>query len=215
MKIVKIILLSSLIVFVLALTLAALEFRGLVRDARLSVRMSDTTLGHLNDTAFETAKMAKSLAGATDAEAGKLQATTEEARKTGRAARALLDSGRQVLIDMHQQVVPGLNKTISDLDANQNALMGKLNPSLDNLATASESAAKTLSDPSIKVTLDNIEMATYSGKQSLEHVEGITGAGQRTAEYYEKRLTTPQSFFKTLLQFILDSGSKARILFNR
>jgi hypothetical protein len=41
------------------------------------------------------------------------------------------------------------------------------------------------------------------------HADGILGAGERTALYYEKKLTTPASFAKRLGMGLLDVGSKA------
>ncbi len=45
------------------------------------------------------------------------------------------------------------------------------------------------------------------------HADNILGAGEKTALYYEKKLTTPASFARKLSDFILQSGSEARILF--
>lgn len=45
------------------------------------------------------------------------------------------------------------------------------------------------------------------------HADHILGSGERTAAYYERKLTTPASFARKLSSFILQSGSEARILF--
>lgn len=197
---------------IVALTLCAclllLECQGLVRDVRLSVRMSDSVLGNVNEASLETAQIAISLKGATDEETRRLAATIDEARKDGRASRATLDSFRQVLIDFHQQVVPSVTKTIADIDDATLALK----PTFDNAAKATSSAATLLSDPSISLALHNLEDLTAHANQSTEHLEAVTAAGERTALYYEKRLTTPQSFLKTLVQAVLQLGSQARIL---
>lgn len=41
------------------------------------------------------------------------------------------------------------------------------------------------------------------------HADGILGAGERTALYYEKKLTTPATFAHKLAMGLLDVGSKA------
>lgn len=196
----------------IALTLFAccllLECQGLIRDVRLSVRMSDSVLGNVNDASLQTAEIAISLKKATDAETLHLAATIDEARKDGRASRATLDSFRQVLIDFHQQVVPSVTKTVSDIDDATLALK----PTFDSAARATASAATLMSDPSILLALHNLEDLTAHANQSTEHLEAVTAAGERTALYYEKRLTTPQSFMKTLVQAVLQLGSQARIL---
>jgi hypothetical protein len=198
------------LVCIVALTfcccLMMLEIRALARDVRVSIRLSDSVLANLNDTSRE-------LRVATGAETAKLQATTEEARKTERAFRAGIDSLRQVFIDVHEQVVPGLTKTVTDLDADQNRVteqalqtIESLKPSLDALAVASAAAASHLSDPAIGETLANIESTSGSAA-------GIARDARESADMLEARLKQmlkPASTIKTFFLNLLDYGFKFR-----
>lgn len=118
-------------------------------------------------------------------------------------------------------LLPALSTSIEQQNAALLETQKDLQANLSQMAQATAELQKTLvaadaviADPAIKVSLQNLADASESASDATEHLSGITAAGQRTAEYYEKKLSTPQSFAKTLLQAVLQLGSQARILFS-
>lgn len=73
-------------------------------------------------------------------------------------------------------------------------------------------AEGVLADPSIKVSLEKLAESANNTSEATRHLAAITADGEKTADYYTKRLTTPQGFVKTFVQAVLQLGSQARIL---
>jgi hypothetical protein len=123
---------------------------------------------------------------------------------------------------INSSLIPSLTKAIND----QNALLGEsqqnLQANLLQTLKASQQLQKTLADadatiadPAIKQSIENLAVATKNASDSTEHLSQITASGERTAQYYEKKLTTPAGFLKTFVQFVLQVGSEARILIGK
>ena len=56
---------------------------------------------------------------------------------------------------------------------------------------------------------ENLNATTEQWKLASMHAANILASGEHTASYYEKKLTTPASFARTLATGLLDVGAKA------
>ncbi|MGB7849177.1 MAG: hypothetical protein WBL63_26425 [Candidatus Acidiferrum sp.] len=121
---------------------------------------------------------------------------------------------------INSSLIPSITKAVND----QNALLGEsqknLQANLVETLKASQQLQKTLADadatiadPAIKESIENLAVATKNASDATGHLSEITAAGERTADYYEKKLTTPAGFLKTFVKVVLELGSQARILF--
>jgi len=182
------------------------DVHGLIRDARVTIRGADPILGNINQAAADLSGMTKVAGSAMAAETGKIDVTIDEARKDGRASRAALDSFRQVLIDVHQQVVPQAMQTLQHFDSNESLLMEELKPPIFNLNRGAAALADAASDPSIKLSLANAADATGSGALAMKHLEGITLDGQQVADQFRTTYLKPQKFAWALLKELIGLG---------
>jgi hypothetical protein len=69
-------------------------------------------------------------------------------------------------------------------------------------------AAANLSESSARLA-----NAMGSLQDASAHADNILAAGDRTAIYYENKLTTPASFARTLAETVLDIGAKVGSIF--
>jgi ABC-type transporter Mla subunit MlaD len=130
---------------------------------------------------------------------------------------------------INDELVPKLAAVLTDTDdlsrqaaGNLNDAARQLQPSLQNLSRASAAAADAMSDPHIRETLANVDTASagVAGASqrlnaSMANVDGMTADGKRVTDYYAKKLTTPEGFWKAVLSFVLQAGSQARILLGK
>lgn len=206
---------SCLILVTLTLSIFLLECCGLIRDVRLSVRMSDAVLGNVNDASLQTAQMAKTAGGALTAETKRLDASTRELQKTEASARLLIVRTDEALNGGPH--VAGLLRSLGDLTQQTIAEMAsastKLNPALDNLSRATASAADTLGDSSIKRSLQQVDEATAHLATASDSMAGIARDGKESADLAEarlKQLLKPASMTKTVLLNLLGIGYQLR-----
>lgn len=185
---------------------------------------TSTTLRDFHVTVLEAGLTLKNIREATAEWKKASQAQAAESTAILSASKGALDRIQTLVartdFNLNDALIPQLS---ADLKQQNEALLegqAKLRGNLDQmqqatvqLQTTLASANAVIADPAIKQSILNLEKATEQTTVAVTHLAGITDAGEQTARYYQKKLTTPQGFFKTLLQFVLDAGSKARVLF--
>jgi len=98
-----------------------------------------------------------------------------------------------------------IESTTSDL----HAALADIQPTLKNLAAASEGAARVMNDPALTQTIDEMHAASVSTAQTAKNVEGMTADGKamtQDAREAVHRLTRPArstwNFIKTALDWL-------------
>jgi uncharacterized phage infection (PIP) family protein YhgE len=170
----------------------------LLRDARAALDRADPALASLNAAAQQAAEAIAKFNSLANVESAKIQATTEELRKTERATRAGIDSLRQVFIDLHQRLLPQVEQTIAHADASQAqitagalAILEELKPSLENLQNASAAAARDLADPAIPEALHHVDETSAHVAASTANLEGATADVKAVADKFREVYTKP------------------------
>lgn len=206
---------SCLIVLTLTLSTTLLEFRGLIRDARISVRMSDSVMGNVNDAAFEVSGITKTAGGALAAETKRLDASTKELQKTEASARLLivrtnesLNGGPHVrgLLPEATASLGAFEKLTETAATDLDSANRELAPSLTNLARGTAAFADAAADPAIKNTLANVEKASESTAEIARDAKESTDL----AEARLKQMLKPASMAKTIFLNLLSVGYQLR-----
>lgn len=142
------------------------------------------------------------------------QKTSADSDKTVKALRIAVD--RAALLMKHADESQLLLTTDADRQLNLTAESAQV--SLASIGHAGDALAFRLDDlqPTIAnldrsseqflVTANNLALASAHGNAILLD-------GEKTADYYSKKLMTPATFAQKLAHFVLESGSEARILF--
>lgn len=126
--------------------------------------------------------------------------------KTDNSVNALLVPNiNNVIVQENQSLL----QTQADLQANLKEVLY----TTTQLQKTIQDADAQISNPDVQKSLDNLAAATQNATSATKHLDTVTADAEKTADYYTKRLTTPQSFLKTVGQAILQLGSEARILF--
>jgi len=84
--------------------------------------------------------------------------------------------------------------SIESVSSDVHTAVADLQPTLQNLAVASEGAARVMNDPALTQTIDEMHAASVSTAQTAKNVEGMTSDGKAmTADAREAvhRLTRP------------------------
>lgn len=143
------------------------------------------------------------------------QKTSADSDKTVKALRLTVDRAALLLDHTDKQ----LNLTLlPDADRQLNLTAEAAQTSVASIGHAGDALAFQLdnlqpilanvdrSSAQFLVTAQNIALAS-------EHGNAILLDGEKTADYYSKKLMTPATFAQKLAHFVLESGSEARILF--
>ena len=145
------------------------------------------------------------------------QKTSVDSDKTVKALRLLVDRA-SLLLDHSDQQLNGL--LLPDADRQLNLTAEATQGTFSSLDHASSALAFQLNDLDLGPTMANLSESSARLadtmaylQQASGHADNILASGERTTLYYEKKLTTPASFARKLSDFILQSGSEARILF--
>ena len=156
------------------------------------------------------------------ASAEQASSTTKAMSNVSAAAARLSGFISRTDNSLNASLVPTINAAI--VQENQSLLktQADLQAELSQMAQATAEAQKVLiaaeaqiNNPSLQRSVDNLALATQDAASAVKHLDNITADGEKTADYYAKRLTTPQSFVKTLAEAILQLGSQARLLLNK
>jgi hypothetical protein len=210
---------------VLALLCLSVGTAVLSYDVHLLARDADKTLRTIDDDVrVQSLNLAQDelqlnlVLGHVDAAAQEQRAywqkTSADSDKTVKALRIAVDRAAllmkhadesQILLtaDADRQLnltAEAAQSSIASIGHATDALTFEINDLQPILANMDRSSAQFL------VTADNLALASAHGNKILLD-------GEKTADYYEKKLTTPATFAQKLAHFVLGSGSEARILF--
>lgn len=145
------------------------------------------------------------------------QKTSADSDKTVKALRLTVDRASLLLDHTDKQlngsVLPDVDRQLNlTADAAQGAIA-----SVDHVGSALAFQVDQLDLGPAIANLDESSARLANTLAYLQsaggHADNILGSGERTAFYYEKKLTTPATFVRKLTDFVLQSGSEARILF--
>jgi len=193
-----------------------LEATLLIRDVRLSVRLADPGIGNFNDSTYQLAQLAKTGAATLGAEGKRLDASTEELRKTERATRTLIDFTNKSLNEPEKGLLPQTTASLVRFDQVQIAALdsiNKLQPILVDAGGATKNAANLLADPSILDTLKHADASASNIQDGTANLAGATKDVKEAADYELAQIKKPVNFWYTLLKTALGLGSQGRVLF--
>ena len=184
------------------------QLRVLTKDAGAMLAKVDPVLTNVTQATKELGELSQTINAASAAETAKLQADTEELRKTERAIRASTDSLRQVFIDLHQQTLPAMNRAIADADSAELQIgqavatsTKKLDPSLDNLNAATTQLALQL--PTI---LNRTDATAANVQQSTANLAAATQDVKQVADKFREDYLKPQKLAWSLLKELIGLG---------
>jgi hypothetical protein len=149
-------------------------------------------------------------------------ATSQTMLNVGAAAKQLSGFISRTDSSVNSVLLPALSNSITEQSAALLVTQKELQTNLSQMGQATQQLQATLAaanaviaDPQIKETLLHVDETSANVAESTKHLERSTQDVQDVADYYKKKLTTPVSFWKTLLTNALQFGSQARILFNK
>jgi len=210
----------------LALVIIGGSVAVLSRDAHRLLVHADATMQHVDAVAGEAQKQLQAddaqiatLLASIDAAANEQRAywqkTSADSDKTVKALRLTVDRAALLLKHTDEQLNTSL---LSDLDRQVTLTAESAQSSFGSIGHAGDALTFQLND--LGPTLTNLQetsaqfaIASKSFASASGHADKILLDGEKTADYYEKKLTTPASFVRKLSDFVLQSGSEARILF--
>jgi hypothetical protein len=198
----------------------------LSRDAHHLLLDADATMRHADavtsdvQKAFEADEarigpLLTSIDGAAAEQRAYWQKTSADSDKTVKALRIAVDRASLLLDHTDKQLNDSL---LPDADRQLNLTAASAQFSFSSIGHAGDALTLQLND--LGPTLTNLQES--SGQMAIAakyfasasgHADNILGSGERTAKYYEKKLTTPATFAQKLAGAVLSYGSEARILF--
>jgi hypothetical protein len=214
---------ATLALLTVAVGVAVISF-----DTHRFMVHADSTVQHLDAVATEAnrqlqaddAQIATLLASVDDAaneQRAYWQKTSADSDKTVKALRIAVDRASLLLDHTDKQLNGSL---LPDADRHLNLTATAAQGALSSLDHASSALAFQVDQLDLGPALANFDessarLANVMGylQSASGHADNILGSGERTATYYEKKLTTPATFARKLSDFVLQSGSEARILF--
>jgi hypothetical protein len=141
------------------------------------------------------------------------QKTSADSDKTVKALRLAVDRA-SLLLDHSDKQLNGV--LLPDLDGQIRLTAESAQSAFSSVGHVGDALTFQVDQLDIGPAMANLNESsarlanTMAYLQSASgHADGILGAGERTALYYEKKLTTPASFAKRLGMGLLDVGSKA------
>ena len=145
------------------------------------------------------------------------QKTSADSDKTVKALRLTVDRA-SLLLDHTDKQLNGA--VLPDVDRQVNLTAEAAQSSLASLDHAGDALAFQLQELNIEPTMQNLnasstrlEAIMANLQDASLHANNILASGDRTAAYYEKKLTTPASFTRRLAEGLLDVGAKVGSIF--
>lgn len=145
------------------------------------------------------------------------QKTSADSDKTVKALRLAVDRA-SLLLDHTDKQLNGV--VLPDADRELTATAQSAQMTIDSLGHTSDALAFQLNDVDIGPTLANIDESSARLANTMANLQDASGHankilddGQKTADYYERKLTTPASFAHRLAMTLLDVGSKLGNIF--
>ena len=156
----------------------------------------DSTLSSVSETShaatlvlYETQATAQNLRTASAAETAYWNATAKQTSLAARDMRQLIARTDRELND----------KFLPDLDEQLSQTSTAAQFSFESLTHASDALTFQLQDPEWGQTLHSFNLAAASLASASANGNSILGHADHVAAYYDKKLTTPLGFWKTML----------------
>lgn len=169
------------------------------RHVYASLTLLDDATQNLSATIHEVQGAAQNLKATSAAEQTYWNKTAQQTSLAARDMRQLIARTDRELND----------KLLPDLDTQLTQTATAAQFGFESLTKASDALTFQINDPAIAQTLEalhgvslNLVSATAHADDSLSHVD-------HTLAYYDKELTTPLGFWKTLGKTVLSTGSQA------
>jgi len=160
-------------------------------EARLNV-----VLDHLDSTVSE-------LDAASVEQRAYWQKTSADSDKTVKALRLAVDRASLLLDHTDKQLNGAI---LPDLDREMNLTAESAQLAFASVGHAGDQLAFSIDD--LPPIFENLREGTAQLSLASGHANNILASGERTAAYYEKKLTTPASFAERTGKALLDVGSK-------
>jgi len=157
------------------------------------------TAHEANAVLYETQATAQNLRTASAAEAAYWNAT---AKQTSLAARDL----RQLIARTDRELN---DKFLPDLDAQLAQTSTAAQFSFESITKAADDVDFQIKDPEISQTLHSFNLAAASLASASANGNSILGHADHIAAYYDKKLTTPLGFWKSMLHEAIPAAGAA------
>ena len=184
----------------------ALDAGTLLEHANTSLAALDSTVGDIGETTInvrgvltEAQNTAENLRLASASEAAYWNATAKQTSLAARDMRQLIARTDRELND----------KFLPDFDEQLQQTSTAAQFSFESLTKASDAITFQVNDPAIPQTLEAFNRAAQSFADASAKTDDALGHVDHTLAYYDKQLTTPLGFWKTLGKTVLSTGSQA------
>lgn len=184
----------------------ALDGRKVLQHTNTSLTALDSTIADIGATTVnlrgvltETQATAENLRLASAAEADYWNATAKQTSLAARDMRQLIARTDRELND----------KFLPDLDTQLAQTSTAAQFSFESLTHASDALTFQLQDPEWGQALHGLNLAANNFSVAAQNGSSILAHGDHVAAYYDKKLTTPLGFWKTVGSTLLSVGSQA------
>lgn len=136
------------------------------------------------------------------------QKTSADSDKTVKALRLTVDRAALLLKHTDEQLNGSL---LPDFDRQLTLTSESAQASFSSITHAGDALTFQIDD--LQPIFANLGAASANVASGTGHADKILSDGEKTADYYERKLTTPATFAQKLAGAVLSYGSEARILF--
>lgn len=157
----------------------------------------NTVLLHLDGTISQ-------LDTATQEQRAYWQKTSADSDKTVKALRLTVDRA-SLLLDHTDKQLNGV--LLPDFDRQLSLTSDSAQLAFGSITHAGDALTFDIND--LQPVFANLQETSAQFASASGHADKILGSGERTAKYYEVKLTTPATFAHKLAMGVLDVGSKA------
>lgn len=207
----------ALLAFSVGAAVLVWDAHNLALDVGNVVQHADAALGQaqseLQDEKTDVHKIILSAEVATDQAAQfaaeqrkQLQKTSRDSDNQVRAVGLVTRNAEEFFYHLDQQVN---GKVLPDFDRELVATSTAAQFSFESFTKASDALTFQINDPAIPQTLEAFNRAAQSFADASAKGADAMGRVDHTFTYYDKQLTTPIGFWKTLGKTLLSTGSQA------
>jgi hypothetical protein len=207
----------ALVALGVGVAVIAYDTHHFILDADVDVRRADVMLsdarGEWQNEKAGIHSVLASAASATDQAASFAIEQRAQLRKTSRDSdnqvRALGLVTRNAETFFYNLDAQLNGKVLPDFDRELISTSTAAQFSFESLTHTSDALTFQFQDPEWQQTLHSFNLAAANLNLALANGSSILGHGDHVAAYYDKKLTTPLGFWKTLGTSALDIGAKA------
>jgi hypothetical protein len=197
----------------------ALSFYGvqLVRDADTTVKHADLVLAQAQHGWQDEAENVRKIIGSAQESAAQGAAFMAEQRaqlqKTSRdsdnqvRSLGLVTRNAETFFSNLDQEING--RVLPDFDRELIATSTAAQFSFESMTKAGDALTFQLNDPEWMQTLHGLNMTAASLASFTGKADSTMGHVDHTFAYYDKKLTTPLGFWRSMVNTVLDVGAKA------